>query len=68
MHTDSGTAEKTPSDNEGFAGSGQVANGACITARAEKEDLELACAATTAYFNQCRSLLDADTLLYGREE
>lgn len=66
--SDSGTPEKTPSNTEFTTSVKSVTDTACIGLRAEKEDLELACAATTAYFNQCRSLLDADTLLYGRED
>lgn len=56
------------SDQQGLAGSESDTNATCAGVRSEKELLELACAATTAYYNQCKASLDADTLLYGREE
>jgi hypothetical protein len=65
--SDSGTTKETASNTEGLATGEPNTDPACAGVRTEKKDLELACAATTAYFNQCRSLLDADTLLYGRE-
>lgn len=66
-NSDTGTNKETSSDSKGITASEPVTDTACSGLRAEKEDLELATAATTVYFNQCRSLLDADTLMYGRE-
>jgi hypothetical protein len=66
--TSNSAAEAEATSNQGLAGSESVTDTACIGLRAEKEQLEEACAVETVYFNMCRTALDADTLLYGREE
>lgn len=63
----SSASTETASTTEGFARCEQVDWSTCAGLHDEKEQLEQALALETVDFNKCRSVLDADTLMYGRE-
>lgn len=56
-------SSQTSSDSSGLA----TSESECNAAAAQYSTLEQACRITTIDFNTCRSILDADTLMYGRE-
>lgn len=66
----SNTASNTNDTGEVASDTKEPATGQseCDTALADYKTLEKACTITTIDFNVCRSVIDADTLLYGREE
>lgn len=63
----SNTTEAT-SDTQELAGAGQECDAAIARSEANYKILEDACTITTSDFNVCRVVIDADTLMYGRED
>lgn len=59
----SSNTSQVASDSSGLA----TGISECDTAAARYSTLEQACRITTTDFNTCRSILDADTLMYGRQ-
>lgn len=65
--SDSSNTAETSSYTKELAGTGQECDAAIAGSEANYKTLEGACTITTSDFNVCRAVIDADTLMYGRE-